>query len=169
MQAQFKQTLYDANGDPIQHAAGSMALVRPGQFRWQIQGRNAQLIVVDGQHVWTYDPGLQQATEEKMPNSAKTSPAFLLTGSTQAIADDFKITTLKGKYPQTYRLFPKDNNSLFTWVELGFNNHQLKQMILQDQLGQQTVIQFSNIKWNGTVDPKAFQFSPPKGVDVIRQ
>jgi outer membrane lipoprotein carrier protein len=42
-------------------------------------------------------------------------------------------------------------------------------MILKDSLGQQTTINFSNVKLNPTLSANAFNFVPPKGTDVIDQ
>jgi len=41
-------------------------------------------------------------------------------------------------------------------------------MELMDALGQTTVIRFSDVKLNPPLDAALFSFSPPAGVDVIR-
>jgi outer membrane lipoprotein carrier protein len=41
-------------------------------------------------------------------------------------------------------------------------------MELMDALGQTTVIRFSDVRVNPTLDPSLFQFTPPPGADVIR-
>ena len=41
-------------------------------------------------------------------------------------------------------------------------------MRLKDNLGQTTEITFTGIDRNAPVDPKAFSFEPPAGIDVIR-
>lgn len=170
MQAQFKQTIYDGTGGVIQHSSGNMALERPGKFLWQIKTPNAQSIIADGKNIWNYDPGLQQATQQPMGSSLSDTPAFLLTGSTTQIANTFDITqaTSKTAGEVAYKLTPKDKGALFQWVQLSFKNDQLTQMQLQDNLGQQTVIAFSSIQFNKNLNPRLFQFTPPKGIDVIR-
>jgi outer membrane lipoprotein carrier protein len=41
------------------------------------------------------------------------------------------------------------------------------EMHLKDSLGQKTTIEFSKVKNNTSLDPSTFQFTPPKGVDII--
>jgi outer membrane lipoprotein carrier protein len=40
-------------------------------------------------------------------------------------------------------------------------------MELQDKLGQQTVIEFTAVRRNPTLDQSLFRFTPPPGADVI--
>ncbi|MGM8887334.1 outer membrane lipoprotein chaperone LolA, partial [Psychrobacter sp. 1U2] len=42
-------------------------------------------------------------------------------------------------------------------------------MVLNDTLGQTTSIKFNGIKLNPSVSSSQFNFTPPKGVDVINQ
>jgi outer membrane lipoprotein carrier protein len=42
-------------------------------------------------------------------------------------------------------------------------------MRLQDGLGQVTRLTFSDVKQNPKIDEKLFQFTPPKGVDVMTE
>ena len=48
-----------------------------------------------------------------------------------------------------------------------FKNQSLFEMYLKDSLGQQTTIEFSDVKNNVTIDASVFEFSPPEGVDII--
>ena len=42
-------------------------------------------------------------------------------------------------------------------------------MILQDAMGQTTTIKFKNTKLNANIDQSVFNFTPPKGTDIIEQ
>jgi outer membrane lipoprotein carrier protein len=42
-------------------------------------------------------------------------------------------------------------------------------MQMRDSLGQKTDITFGGIKLNGKIADSVFQFTPPKGVDVINE
>ena len=104
-----------------------------------------------------------------MKSNLADSPAFLLTGSDTALMNSFTIAEAKAKRNKGtwFRLIPKDKNAMFNWVELGFHNKTLYQMRLQDGLGQQTIIQFNQVKYNQPIPSQRFNFKPPKGVDVI--
>jgi outer membrane lipoprotein carrier protein len=43
----------------------------------------------------------------------------------------------------------------------------LKRMILEDTLGQEATIVFERVAVNAPVSAATFEFTPPKGVDVI--
>ncbi len=169
-QANFEQTIFSPEGGAMQHAKGSMALQRPGKFRWNVTSPNRQLIIADGKQIWIYTPDLQQAILQPMQKNLANSPAFLLTGSTQELAKTFNISSMKSPRPgQWFKLTPKQNNGLFQWVALGFKDGVLYQMDLKDSLDQQTEVVFSKAKMNQSLQESLFQFSPPKGVDVIKQ
>ena len=42
-------------------------------------------------------------------------------------------------------------------------------MVLQDSLGQITNVRFTNVKVNPTIPASVFNFTPPKGTDIIDQ
>ena len=54
MQASFKQ-IVRADQREISRSKGSMALERPGKFRWQTQSPMEQLVIADGSKIWIYD------------------------------------------------------------------------------------------------------------------
>ncbi len=66
MTANFSQTTSGTGGKGLSKASknfsGTMAVQRPNQFRWQIDGTASQLIVANGNTLWVYDEDLNQAT-----------------------------------------------------------------------------------------------------------
>ena len=61
LRAEFRQSVTDAQGQIIEQAEGTMALARPGRFRWDYRVPE-QLIVSDGRTVWFHDVELEQVT-----------------------------------------------------------------------------------------------------------
>ncbi len=171
LQATFAQTVYDGNGNVLQQTSGAMSLQRPGKFRWQVQSPSKQLLIADGKQVWFYDPDLSQVTVQKQQSDNKSSPAMLLSGSTQELTQNFVVAPAKvnDKSAQAFQLTPKQKSSLFQSVQLDFRSGQLRSMRLIDSLGQATVIRFTQVKNNPTLNPSLFRFVTPKGVDVVRE
>ena len=64
MTATFKQTV-KAKHRVVSRSSGTMALQRPGRFRWQTVQPMTQLMVADGQQIWVYDKDLEQVTVKK--------------------------------------------------------------------------------------------------------
>jgi len=167
MKAQFRQTVIDRNGRKLQEVTGLMQLQRPGKFRWDYKTPYVQLIVGDGHKVWMYDPDLNQVTVRTLDKILGASPAALLAGD----LDVEKIFVLKdvGKQGdlEWVQATPKDKDSGFDHVLLGFRGDQLAEMELHDNFSQTTVIEFTSLERNPKLSSKAFQFVPPPGADVV--
>lgn len=67
----------------------------------------------------------------------------------------------------SFQLRPKTANNVYQWIKLNFINGIITSMIMADNLGQQSEIDFSNVKINSTLSGSLFKFNPPSGVDVI--
>lgn len=182
MQASFVQTTQAINKTPARPMAnqglksshlnqkfiGTMQVKRPGQFRWETTSPAKQLIVTSGKTVWIYDPDLEQAVRQNMDEQVGNTPALLLSGQTGTIMKSFRVTQPNAGQPY-FVLYPKSEDGVFESLGIRFTNNAPSQMILKDSLGQQTTIIFSNVKLNPSLSSSTFNFTPPKGTDVIDQ
>lgn len=166
MTANFSQTT--KGGKMNRTFKGTMAVQRPNQFRWHTTGSAEQLVVANGNTLWIYDKDLAQATKQSVSNQVGDTPALLLSGDPSKISANFKVTQPDDK-KNYYVLYPKAKNANFKSLSLAFNSGNPVMMVLQDNLGQTTSINFSNVKRNGKIDANQFNFTPDKGVDVIEQ
>lgn len=148
--------------------SGSMSVQRPNQFRWETKKPAEQLIVANGSTLWIYDKDLEQATKQNVDKQIGNTPALLLSGDPSKISQSFRITQPQGN-KNYYVLYPKSSDASFKDLAISFNNGRPVMMVLNDSLGQTTSIKFSNIKMNTKMSNSMFQFTPPKGVDVISQ
>lgn len=165
--ARFAQMVLDKNLKPLQQVTGTMQFSRPGKFRWEYDKPYEQTIVGDGTRLWIYDKDLNQVTVRKLDRALGSSPAALLAGSNEIE----KSYTLAAAGTQDglewIEAVPKNRDTTFEKIRLGFNKAALEAMELRDQFGQVTVIKFSAIERNAKLAPEAFRFTPPKGADVI--
>jgi outer membrane lipoprotein carrier protein len=165
MQANFAQVINDNNGNIVQQSSGRMALQRPGLFRWDTSQPNQQLIIADGKNIWIYDKDLAQITKQRQ-NTSANAPGLLLSDSVDQLAKRFRIEAMNNN-PSAFKLIPVQRD-LFQSVVLAFSpNGQLQQMILHDNLGQITQIDFTNVTVNNSLSANLFHFQPPPGVDVV--
>jgi outer membrane lipoprotein carrier protein len=167
LKAQFKQTVSDAQGRKVQEVTGNMQLQRPGKFRWDYQKPYVQEIVGDGQKVWLYDPELNQVTVRSLSKAIGSSPAAMLAGSKEmeksfALQDGGNQAGL-----EWVKATPREKESGFEQIMIGFKGDQLAQMELLDSFGHRTLIEFSQIERNPTLASQAFRFVPPAGADVV--
>lgn len=164
MSADFNQT---TKGSKTTTFTGSMSMERPNKFRWDIKSPSEQLIVANANTLWVYDKDLMQATRQSTNDQVGETPALLLSGNPNQIAQNFSVTQpVAGK--NYYVLTPKKSTN-FQSLSISFNSGKPVMMVLNDNLGQTTTIRFSNIKMNGKIPASAFSFTPPAGVDVIEQ
>lgn len=167
MSADFQQTAVIKKA-VAKKSNGTMALQRPGKFRWEVTAPNHQVIIADGQNLWIYDVDLEQATKQSLSKD-KHSPAILLSGSTAALEDRFTIVDSKEEGDSSvFKLKPKQDHDMIQLIELQFENKKLSQMSVIDNLGQKNVFYFSNVKVNPALSANLFQFHAPHGVDIIK-
>ena len=167
MRATFSQTVNDNKGRKVQEVAGTMQLQRPNKFRWDYKKPYEQQIVSDGKQVFLFDTELQQVTIRELSKTLGSSPAALLAGGA-AVEKSFSLKNATRKDGLEWVLaLPKDKESGFDRVLLGFKADKLRKMELYDSFNHVTHITFENVERNPTLQDATFLFTPPAGVDVV--
>ncbi len=167
IRANFYQVVTDRQGRKVQEVYGQMQLKRPNKFRWDYNKPFEQQIVSDGKQVWLYDTELAQVTVSALSKTLGSSPAALLAGES-GLEKNFKLVNAYRKDNLEWvSTNPKDKESGFNKISLGFKGDKLQEMDLVDSFGHQTKIVFSNLEPNPHIEEKTFLFKPPKGVDVV--
>jgi outer membrane lipoprotein carrier protein len=167
MRGRFEQSLVDANDRILESASGTFEIRRPGQLRWLYERPYEQMLVADGLNVWSYDVDLAQVTVKPQAEVLSSTPALLLGGS-EHVLDDFTYGgSFEDRGTDWVRLLPRDTDSSFDSVELGFNDGTLSRMIFEDNLDQTTLVAMHDVVLNEPVDAEHFRFVPPEGVDVV--
>ena len=166
-QGEFVQKVYDRKHKLTQEASGTLAFLRPGRFRWTYAKPYAQLIVGDGAKVWVYDEDLNQVTVRRLDRALGSTPAALLAGS-KDVERAFNLSDRGEKDGLEWvEARPRDKDSNFETIRMGFGFSGLEVMQLADSFGQTTVLEFTALHRNPKLDSSLFRFVPPKGADVI--
>ncbi len=165
--SEFSQRIVDRSGKVTQESRGTLEFARPGKFRWTYVKPYNQLIVGDGSKVWIYDPDLNQVSIRKIDAALGSTPAALLSGNNDAM----KAFVLKDEGTRDglewVLATPRQKEANFERIRIGFSAAGLAAMELTDAFGQQTLLKFLTMERNPRIDPSTFQFTPPKGADVI--
>ncbi len=166
--AEFSQSVLPKSGRKAQHSAGRLAFQKPGKFRWEVERPYPQLMVGNGQKVWIHDPELEQVTVRKMDQALGATPAALLSGSSD-ILRQFNLSEGGSSDGLDWaEARPRSQEAGFDRVRLGFTpDGQLKAMEMFDNFGQHTTLRFHQPERNPALPASLFQFTPPKGADVI--
>jgi outer membrane lipoprotein carrier protein len=165
--ADFEQKVYGRDGKLTQDSKGSFVFQRPGRFRWTYAKPVDQLIVGDGERVWIYDRDLNQVTVRRLSRALGSTPAALLAGA----SDVDKAFELKDAGQRDglewLEARPKERDTGFELVRMGFGPDGLRGMELVDNFGHTTRLRFANLQRNPKIAPGEFRFEPPKGADVL--
>jgi len=167
LEANFKQTLVDDQGIELENSNGMVFLHRPDKFRWDYKHPYTQTIVTNGELLWFYDEDLEQVTIRDVSSSSKNTPAAILS-SYEDIDKQFVIIDMGiiEEYDWV-ELTPRDVESQYDSIRLGFNKDKLGMMVMFDNLGQVTRIDFTEEVINKKLDDSMFNFEPPQGIDII--
>lgn len=168
-QATFEQQILDGSGQRLQSARGEMWLSRPGMLRWEVEAPYTQVVVSDGNDVYLYDPDLEQVTVQPMDDRVTHTPALLLSGSISDLTASYDVVYERESGEDVFTLIPSSADTLFEELSMVFDNDTLTELWMMDSTGQKTLIRFSDITQNGSIDRGLFNFEIPEGTDVIRE
>ena len=161
----FSQTVKSKK--KTQTANGSFQILRPGLFKWEYTRPYKQTIVGDGKTIWLYDVDLAQVTKSSQNQAIGDSPAAILSNKT-ALDSSYSLKEDGSAGGVDYVLAkPKKNNAGYQYIRIGFKGDALAAMQLKDSFGNETTISFSNLNMKPNLARSNFQFTPPKGVDVL--
>ena len=167
LESKFEQSLIDADGTILENTSGTLEIARPTRFRWSYSEPYEQWLVADGLNIWSYDLDLEQVTVKPQAEALANTPALLLGGSENALEQfDFGGTTVE-EITTWVRLEPKDKNSGFNRVELGFIDNELRRMLFFDNLEQTTLVALHDVVVNEPIDAARFEFQVPDDVDLV--
>jgi len=167
LEARFDQSLIDAEGAILERTSGTLEIERPSRFRWSYAEPYEQWLIADGLNVWSYDLDLEQVTVKPQADALANTPALLLGGSDAALEQfDFAGTTIE-EITTWVRLDPKNKDSGFNRVELGFIDGNLRRMVFFDNLEQTTLVALYDVTINEPIDATRFEFVVPVDVDLV--
>ena len=118
--------------------------------------------------MFQFDPDLAQVTERKVDAAIGTSPAAILFGS-GSLEQSFDVSALPSKDGVEWlRAKPRTADAGFSRVDIGMKDNLPVRVELLDSFGQTTRVDLSAIAPNPKLADKEFQFTAPKGVDVVK-
>jgi outer membrane lipoprotein carrier protein len=162
----FSQTVVGKSGRKPQQSAGAFAISRPGKFRWTYERPYQQLLVSDGDRLWTYDPDLRQATVRRLGQALGSSPAALLAGD--ALDKNFTLTEAGSRDGFEFvEAVPKATDASFERLRIGLKDNLPRILEVQDNFGQTTTLYLNQLEPQASLSAELFRFTPPKGADVV--
>ncbi|MBF0480921.1 MAG: outer membrane lipoprotein carrier protein LolA [Desulfovibrionaceae bacterium] len=174
--AAFNQELVNAASKDHELRAGTIAFSQPGLIRWQTVTPEKELLIVGREVVWDYFEDEKTAYEyplEEILNS-KTMLKFL--SGKANLTEDFLVSEEKDQAAKdqglvALRLIPKEAEPGLVlaqaWVDA--KTFLLRRIVLRDFYGNTNDLRLSDIKINAQLPKNDFDFTPPKGVEIMDQ
>lgn len=167
LRAEFTQRVFDERGQVMQTSSGQMLMQKPAKFRWDYRTPAAQIIVADGERLWSYDVDLAQVAVRKLEKALSATPLALLSGAAP-IEETFSVGAARMEDGVAwYELTPKQPQPEFRLLRVAFKAEALQSLELEDGFGQRTRLDFQQLERNPALDPALLRFTPPSGVDVV--
>lgn len=174
-QADFEQRVVDEAGQVLEFKTGVFSFLRPGKFRWNYasideQEALGQQIISDGEVITFYEPDLETANQRSMRDAVSQVPTLLLVQSGASIDAHFTVEDYGKTDGLTWiGLSPKNPDSGYQSLMIGFDEARLSAFIMTDALGNETRLQLSNVVTNLTFKKDLFKFKPSGSTDVVRR
>jgi outer membrane lipoprotein carrier protein len=165
LSAHFEQQDFDADGVLIERSEGEFLLRRPDRYVWRYETPFEHIVVADGETLWSYEVDLEQVTRIPLAE-IPLDPGALLSGET-AVSDDYLVRESAVEGGRVVELVPFDGELEFRSIRIEFRDDLPATFELVDQLGELTRIEFSSVAVNAGIDASRFEFTPPRGVDVV--
>lgn len=156
----------------VKNSSGSFEFQRPGKFRFAYKKPFEQLILADGTSLWIYDADLNQASQRKQSAAFANTPAALIASATDlsALRNEFTLENAPEKDGLVWvAARPKAADSTLQTVRIGFKGDALQQLDITDSFGQRSLINFTAMQLNPSLPASSFQFTLPKGAELLKQ
>ena len=151
--------------------SGTVFVKKPGKMRWDYAAPEKKLFVSDGRTMFLYFPNDKQVMKNPVPQQDEATSAVLFLMGKGDIVRDFTVRWAEGSSDSVYRLRldPKARQAEYDWLELSADRDTLRIVGLTagDAQGGRSSFNFSNFKENVGLADKMFQFTIPRGTEVI--
>ena len=151
---------------------GSVMVKKPGKMRWAYKAPEEKLFVSDGSRMYMHTPADNQVIVSPVPADDQATTAVLFLTGKGKLTRDFTVSLTEGAPAGTYvlKLQPKLQERDYDWLQLVVDRStfQIRSLTAADKQGTRSTFTFSNFKENVGLPDKTFQFSIPRGADVIQ-
>lgn len=175
VRATFEQTLTNSVTGSRTVSRGEFLQERPNLVAVRFTDPDGDRIIADGRAVWIYLPSVNprqviRTTAEQGAAAADPTAQFLDSPRTRYRISDGGPTTIEGRRTRQLTLVPRVPMAFErarVWIDEADGT--LRQFEVTDANGVTRLVRLLSLHRNVTIDPAAFTFTPPPGVQVFEQ
>lgn len=160
LEASFKQHTYNEAGVRLGSASGYLKFKRPAKLIWHTESPINQTLLLSNNELWLVDHELEQASVSNT-ESLNNTPLYWL------INQPDELIKLPQLTKNTRGIQWYDTNDTAS-LNFGFKDGQLMVITLNNQLGQNIIINFINLKINQHITSDSFDLDLDADFDIIR-
>ncbi len=153
---------------------GTLILKRPGKMRWEYNSPRPKLFITDGKTAYFYVPGEQQVRKQDAKRlDDLRSPLRYLLGKTKLEKELAGLSFVSAQPAMAagnriLRGVPKAMGDQVSGVQLEINpKYEIVRILIDESDGSKTEFRFSNLEENAQAEDHLFDFSPPRGVEIL--
>jgi outer membrane lipoprotein carrier protein len=152
--------------------SGTVYIKKPGKMRWEYTtAPQKKLFVSDGRTLYMYFPTDKQVMKNPVPEQDEATSAILFLMGKGDVTRDFRVRYGEGGSEDTYvlRLDPHTRQAEYDWLQITADRKtlQIRALTAGDAQGGRSTFTFTNFKENTGLSDKMFQFTIPRGTEVI--
>ncbi len=166
LNADFSQRVSSPEGKILNDSLGTLAISRPGKFRWEVTSPEEDLIVSDGQTMWMYSPFIEQVTLLNLSDAIQGTPFILLSGANDAQWANYRVSRADNQFTVTdISGSAQDRTFIFEFNNAG----KVSKFVVLEAQGQRSEFTLKHktpvTSWNNNF----FEFAIPDGVEIDDQ
>ena len=151
---------------------GFVQVKKPGRMRWDYKSPETKVFVSDGRRIYLHVPADNQVIVSPVTAADQATTAVLFLSGKGNLTRDFTVALIAGGPAGSYtlKLQPKLAERDYDWLQLLVDrtSYQIQGLTAADKQGTTSTFTFTNLKENVAPPDKTFQFTIPRGADVIQ-
>lgn len=151
--------------------SGTVYIKKPGRMRWEYTSPQKKLFVSDGKTMFMHFPEDKQVMTYPVAAQDEATSAVLFLMGKGDVSRDFNVRWVDGGADDVYalRLEPRRRQAEYDWLQLTADpgTLQIRTLTAGDAQGGRSTFAFTGFKENTGLSDKLFQFTIPRGTEVI--
>jgi outer membrane lipoprotein carrier protein len=171
--ARFDQTSTLKAMDISDSAEGTISVKPPDKMHWLYTAPDRQTIISDGEQLWIYRPDDNQVMVGKAPAFFSNGRGAGFLSDIGSLAGHFSIARANEAMAgdqYVLKLVPLKNQTEVSEIYLTIDKarYEIVEIVTYNAYGDETVITFSDVRFDVTLDKALFKFQIPDGADVVQ-